>query len=378
MKKATGNGSLFRAITAMLIVVILVLTVSIAVSGWQADSNGENSGEDGNITDNADNQNGDTDVNEGTADNNSNTAEKPLSPTAPEYTYYLSGLECDAALTATLPFAFVMESSAPMYGTTDTELLIEIPTEDGKTRYIVYKSDIDSIGKIGAISKTRDYISAVSKMFGGILIANGEDDIVNYPSLAATLHLDLSKRPEAIYKENGNNVYTDAALLYDYINDESIDRETFRRQSIPFSFASFGDTVKCKTSAKHVLIPYSDTGATELLYDPDIKEYYLMKGGRYKTDMLTGENASFRNALVLFADSITYEMAEGTESVIDVTGSGYGYYMTEGGMKEVKWSTDSSGILVIRTLSGEELVVNRGSTYISYFKASIADKVIFE
>ena len=95
MKKTSGNGNLLRSVTAMLIVVILVLTISIAVSGWQADANGENSGEDGNLTDNADNPNGDTDHSDGTADNNTQIPTVTI-PKDPEYTYYLTGLECDA------------------------------------------------------------------------------------------------------------------------------------------------------------------------------------------------------------------------------------------------------------------------------------------
>ena len=379
MKKATGNGNLLRSITAMLIIVILVLTVSIAVSGWQADTKGENSGEDGNLTDNADNPNGDTENSDGTADNNTLIPEeKPSAPVLPEYTYYLTGLECKAEMTSTLPFAFVMESKAPLYGITDTELMIELPTENGKTRYIVYKSDIAGLGKIGAISKSRDYIGAVAKNFGGILVANGEDDILSYSSTPYTLHLDLSSRPEASYKENGKNLYTDAALVEDYLRDESIDRESFRKQTMPFNFADFGQTVKCSTAASRVLIPYSDSDNTELVYDAQTEKYLLKKDGRFKTDMLTGENASFKNAFILFADSITYELSEGTESVLDVNGGGSGYYVTEGGLKEIKWSVDNNGNLVIKTLTSEILTVNRGTTYISYFKSAVSDKVTFE
>ena len=379
MKKATTNGNLLRSITAMLIIVILVLTVSIAVSGWQADTNGENSGEDGNLTDNADNPNGDTDNSEGTADNNTQIPqEKPEAPKIPKYTYYLSGLECKAENTSMLPYAFVMESTAPLYGISDTELMIELPTENGKTRYIVYKSEIVGLGKIGAISKSRNYIGAVAKKFGGILVANGEDDILDYSSSPYTLHLDLSERSELIYKENGKNVYTDAELINEFLKDESIDRETFRKQTMPFKFAEFGDKVKCSTSATKILIPYSDSDSAELVYDSASGKYLLKKNGKFKTDMLTGENASFKNALILFADSITYELSEGTESVLDVDGGGSGYYVTEGGLREIKWSVDGSGSLVIKTLSSEILTVNRGNTYISYFKSVISDKIIFE
>jgi hypothetical protein len=147
---------------------------------------------------------------------------------------------------------------------------------------------------------------------------------------------------------------------------------------MPFKFADFNESVKCSTSATKVLIPYSDSDNTELIYDSASRKYLIKKNGKLKTDMLTGESASFKNALILFADSITYELSEGTESVLDVDGSGSGYYLTEGGLIEIKWSVDGSGSLVIKTLSSEILTVNRGNTYISYFKSANSDKVTFE
>ena len=378
MKKTDGNGNFFRSILAIVIVVLLVLSVSIAVNGWQSDTEGEYSGEDGNSADNADNPNGDTESNDGTADNKFPTTENPEKPTTPEYTYYLTGVECSPECSSALPFVFAMDPSAPLYSISDSELIIEIPTEQGKTRYLVYKSSVDGLGKIGAVAPTRDYISAIVKYFGGVLAARGNDDIVGYSAPPSTLHLDLTKRPDATFKENGKHYYTDSETTESFLEDEGIDRETLKKHKLPFTFAEYGKSVRGNNSAKRVIIPYSQENVTELTYDETSNKYLLSFAGRQKYDLLVGKEVSFTNCFILFTDSITYELAEGTESVLDVASGGYGYYLSGGTMRELRWYTDNSGNLCFRDLSSDELIVNRGNSYIAYFKSAYSDTVIIE
>ena len=44
-------------------------------------------------------------------------------------------------------------------------------------------------------------------------------------------------------------------------------------------------------------------------------------------------------------------------------------------MTEIRWSVDDDGNLEFKTLSGERLTVNRGNSYIGYYKASNASKI---
>ena len=94
-------------------------------------------------------------------------------------------------------------------------------------------------------------------------------------------------------------------------------------------------------------------------------------------DMLTGDNISFKNVFILFANATTYENSDGTELVIDTVSGGRGYYISNGGLTEFVWSTTKSGELVFKNLMGETLVVNRGNAYIAYYKASLASDISF-
>ncbi len=63
--------------------------------------------------------------------------------------------------------------------------------------------------------------------------------------------------------------------------------------------------------------------------------------------------------------------------VTDTAGGGSGYYFTEGTATPILWRTDATGRLIFTNESGEILTANRGESYIAFYKASQADRVIF-
>jgi len=372
--KNTKLGSVQKLICFALIAVILILTAGIAVSGWQSE-NTENSGDNGDNTENAD-ENIDTQI---PPQNTEPPVQEPVDePQLPEYISYLTGLECTEQINASRPFAFVMTPSAPLYGISDAELVIEIPTENGATRLLVYNDDITDLGKIGALAPARDYISNLSKFFGGILVANGNDDIVDYDSLNASLHIDVSENKKYYYTENAKNIYTSEEKLDEYCDTSGIDKSTVRKPSMPFEFAEYGKTVSGSTKATTLSIPYSDTDASSFIYDESRESYVYSKGGREKIDMLSGKSAAFKNLFILFADTTTYEKSHGVQTVTDTVSSGMGYYLTHGTLVEIRWAHDANGNLIFETLDGNKLVANRGNSYIGYYKSAASDAVHFE
>ena len=47
-------------------------------------------------------------------------------------------------------------------------------------------------------------------------------------------------------------------------------------------------------------------------------------------------------------------------------------------LTEIKWSVDSSNNLIFKNLNGSKLVVNRGNSFIGYYKASASQDVNFQ
>ena len=374
MQKEVSSG-INKALAAVLIGVMLILMIGIVVNGWQTDSNGENSGENGNITENVDNLNGDTDENDGTADNFINS--EIVAPKDPEFVSYLTGLEIDEAYQNRIPFVLVSEPNAPSYGISNSELTIEIPTENGNTRFLNYIINISNLGKIGAFTSSRKYITQLTTFFGGLVIANGNDDIISYPSISSYIAFDLSKHNDVIYKENGKNLYTDGASIIQIAKDEDIDLISYKKPLLPYEFCGFSESVFGKSTAYEIMIPYSPSNSTSLAYNSVSQSYTLYKNERVKVDMLNGESVEYKNVFVLFSDVVTYETSYGTESIVKNETEGTGYYFSNGTLTEIKWSVDSSNNLIFRDLRGNKLTVNRGNSYIGYYKSCDADSVTF-
>ena len=62
---------------------------------------------------------------------------------------------------------------------------------------------------------------------------------------------------------------------------------------------------------------------------------------------------------------------------IDTDGGGKGYCFTAGTACAIEWKLDATGTLTFTTESGQTLTVNRGASYIAFYKASLAASVTF-
>ena len=167
--KSSKDGNLLRLIAIFLVAVTLVLTVGFAADGWQSDLD-SNAPESDNKQD-------------------SEPPKEPEPPVlqVPDYLSYITGLEITKEESERKEVCYVLDSSKNLYGISSSRLTVEIPIENGDTRLIAYiDENVTQLPKIGAITNTRDYISNIASFFGGIMIASGKDDIVQYSAIDVT------------------------------------------------------------------------------------------------------------------------------------------------------------------------------------------------
>jgi hypothetical protein len=392
MKSFKMNG-LNKLVSLILIAVVLICTVGFAAGGWQSDPNDEpDSGEVGDNTDKTDeNKDGNNEQTDGGEENTPPADEnpdnsKPQLPSEdikepiiepPKYYSSVTGLEITEEQLNSTPYGFVLNPQKPLYGISDSDLTVEFPIEDGSTRILSYVTDAASLWKVGSLSATRAFISSTSNFFGGIVVSYGNDDVVKYSAWdTSKLDLDISKFTDCYYIENTLYIYTNGTMVKRAYDKASI-LTSSPYKSAPYSFAENGNEVIGATKATSVIIPYSSTNETEFYYSETSQKYLYFKSGERKVDMLNGKNISFGNIFILFANATTYENADGTELVLDTVAGGSGYYISKGHLTEMRWSVNESGALEFKSLSGDELTVNRGNAYIGYFKASNASKITF-
>ncbi|MBP3605441.1 MAG: DUF3048 C-terminal domain-containing protein [Clostridia bacterium] len=300
----------------------------------------------------------------------------PQAPTPPAYTHYLTGLEITADRQKTKPLCFVTDTASPLYGISGAALTVEIPIENGKSRFLLYQDDIKSLGKIGSVSASRECILALARLFGGISVYNGRDGLFDGES-GESGGFDLSAQSGYSYTESTSFVYTNGDLLLAGLQNAGLSTAT-ATEADRFSFAPhFSDPITLDKKAETVLIPYAQSNETSLYYDAEVGAYLLGKGGVVKCDLLNGKSAAYTNAFVLFAAATTYESESVTQMTPDTLGGGKGYYFTHGTATSIEWSTDAEGKLILKKENGDTLTVNRGASYIAFYKASRASSVVF-
>ena len=430
-------NSFHKFICFVLIVILTVAAVGFAADGWQTDTNQPDSGDVGQTDDEADenkdgnneqNNNPDQDNNDNIEedknnnqndesadssqdqdnetnqpdppqDNGENTEQpdkdensdetnkddekddivNPPVDNIPEEIVYINpitGLQISEEESKNIPLGIVVNPSAPLYGISNADIAIEFPTETGETRLLSYSSAEDVIWKIGALAATRKYISNMSNFFGGIVVYYGNDDKVVYNAWETSqFELDLSAYQDSYYAENTLYIYTSQTLIENAIRrNPDLTYAAQGYQTPPYSFSDSSEVIG-NTIANTVIIPFSSENETEFYYHEKTDKYLMYKSGNRKMDMLNGKNIAFNNLFILFSDAVTYEKAEGTELVMDTTSGGKGYYISKGALTEFRWSTDKSGALCFKSLSGDDLTVNRGNVYIAFYKAACSSSV---
>lgn len=366
--KWSKNGNLPKLVAFFGIAMVLTCTVVYATAGlsWHTDSD---SGNNGKTEDEL--SNGEFDTN-----NDFIQAIKPI----PEYLHYITGLETTAEESFRKPICITSNAASPIFGISSSYLVFEIPIENEQTRFLSYYDQNALAGKIGALSPTRGSISNLVSYFGGILIANGNDGYINTESsLHDNDYIDISQNNGYYYTEKDSDSYTNNYLIDALINNTKTSIIKTQSKDIPFIHNGYYDEkITGSKSAKYAGLFYSHTNTTELIYSDTSDKYTLYKNGSILTDFSNNQKCEYDNVFILYANSVTYETAEYTESIVDTTSGGSGLYLTNGTLTEIRWKVSDDGSLVFFGQSGEKLVANRGSTYISLFKSTDVKNTIIE
>ncbi len=357
MKKFQASSRTLRLIAFLLIATVLICIAGFSAEGWQSMTKPENN------SDKAVNNSGNVDNNKG---------ETPTVPVI-KYYDYLTGEEISEDMLLMKKSAFVMSSAAPMYGISEADLVIELPTESRTdSRLLVYTECLNTIGKIGSIAPTRAYISSLVSSFGGILISNGEDDSADRPKPdMAGNFFDLSEIIGYSYSEYTSYTYSNHDLIKAGLVNNGFATHETASPKVPYLISKDGSYIKVgNISANSFTLTFSKGSQSEFHYSAENKSYVLLRNGTPATDLLYNKELTYKNIFVLFANSVTYENEEGSELVLDTTGAGRGYYMRDGIAEEIYWKTDVSGAMIFTDNNGEPLTVGQGNSYIGFMKSS--------
>ena len=341
------------------------------------------------------------------------TTEKPIETTKPitppetgTYINPLTGLKTSVTDPSNKrPVAIVVDNISNAYknqkGLYQADILYEALVAPGITRYVAIIEDYESVKDICNVRSGRDYHIDIAQGHNAILVCHGGSITNNYNFYQLVISrlgnrfaiVDTMFEPITSWPVNGDkygtiqNYKSRSDLLFDTVVNGSALKIMVTGKSSRFAKSGAGYTgtpngfkfgtssaSSSSISAKTVKVQFTmdnntSTKDVTFTYDSASDKYIRSQLPKEGTN-ISGEELSFTNVVFL---GVEVTQGKGTEedprmALIDVTGSGKGYYCYGGKMVSIRWSKTAKGALRLMTESGAELTLSAGNTYIGYLE----------
>lgn len=275
------------------------------------------------------------------------------------------------------PFA-VMINNAPaarpyQSGLQDAYIIYEFIVEGGLTRYMALFKDKDT-QRIASVRSARHYFLDYALENDAYYIHWGwspqaQKDIsslginnVNGLTYEGTYFL----RDRTLPVSSEHTGYTTMELLNKAVSKLNYRNTTNRELLLNYSIENIDlSTQEGATKADNVTIKYSNSVVDKYTYDSSNGYYLRYVNGKENTDYVSKEQYHFKNIITYQVSNSTISSDTKGRQTINNTGSGEGYYITNGYAIKIKWSKQSRNAQTKYTyLNGEEINVNDGNTFI--------------
>lgn len=272
------------------------------------------------------------------------------------------------------PYAVMINNNKAAWknhaGIQDAYMVYEAITEGGITRLMALYKDA-KVERIGSVRSSRHYFldyvlenDAIYVHFGWSPQAQDDikslkinningiyDDNAFYRDTSLnvayehTAYTTMDKIKNAA-KEKGYRTKTNRDLLLNYSVEE-------------VSLAQREDAIM----ANVITIPYSSGHITSYQYDEKSKTYLRFMNGSMHMDGVTNEQYHVKN--IIIEQTENYSMDDYGRQDMKTTGTGQGYYITNGYAIPITWSKESRNSKTkYLDSNNKEIIVNDGNTFI--------------
>lgn len=302
------------------------------------------------------------------------TAEPTPTPAPANNTNPLTGETTETDYNNQRPVAVTLrngEGSTPQWGVSKADLLVEGVSEGYDTTLTAVFATRNDISKVGPVGKVTDLglqlvlpLSAVPVHIGKTTYASNLLNVLTYQDMdglnvgTSGMAFD-SDRYASGYREE-NCWYTTADLITAGLANYSMDTTGANMPLFHFEERPAPES----QNGVNLYITFSQTAGAELKYDAATGLYLRHNfDGTPTMDADSGQQASFKNVLVLYASSGVKD--DGYTRQYDMNG-GTGLYLTDGAWQEIRWTKgDATAPLSLTDTSGTTLAVNPGKTYLA-------------
>lgn len=360
------------------IIAAALLCSVIAFAGCKQDNSvisGTDEIENNDINDEAQN---DIDNMENKDDNSSDEDITP--PEEIKFRNPLTGMPCEETTVTSRPVAIMinnLKQAIPQHGIADADIIYECIVEGGITRLMALCSDYENLPLTGSVRSSRDYYLDLVQSHDAIYAhCGGSEDAYTAISSRRIDNIDGvrgSYAASSAYWKDSDRVknmgyehasMTNGEKLSKAIKDLKFRTELSENFEHPLTFGT-KDSDFDGESVVTTEITYSYYAKSYFVYDEELKEY---KKGQYNEphiDANTDAPLSFKNVIILGA-SYTNTNDSYNHMNLSFTGTGKGYYISNGKLKNIVWKkTDRQSPYSLYEEDGEtKLLLNPGKSYI--------------
>lgn len=320
--------------------------------------------------------------------------------TVPEFVNPLTGLASEKDISKKRPVSIMVNNinvSLPQEGIGQADILYECLAEGGITRLMLISTEYEKLTKVGSVRSARDYYIDYADGYDCIFIhAGGSTYAYNTFSQRGTNRIDGVNGPAYLYSGTGT-FERDPERLKKFATEhtlvvksgagiaKAIEYYEYRTEkkeeySEPMKFVDFEEKATLKNEADHVKVVMSNYQVVDFVYDEEKGEYLRYQySGQPHIDNTTGEQLSFMNVVLLFTHTAAIPGDDKARIDIGTTGSGSGWFITNGTYQKITWKKDTSGdVLKYYFEDGTEVKFNRGKTMINVVPTSNSSSVVFD
>ena len=267
-------------------------------------------------------------------------------------------------------------------GLNDAYLIYEFPIEGGMSRSMALFKDKDT-AQIGTVRSARQYHPYYALEHDAIFVHWGTNhpaaDVISSTKIT---HIDANSNGGPFFRKNPYKLatehtgYTSLVKLKSFASNKKWRLTTDVKSPLKYSYENIDlSTMEGSKVANTVELNYSGSYKLKYTYNSSTGLYERIYNGKEHKDYITGEKFTTKNIIIGYVSigsTKNYTDTAGTHYLdMTVTGSGKGWYITNGYAREITWNKASkTGQSVYKYTDGTEININDGMTYINFFNKS--------
>lgn len=295
----------------------------------------------------------------------------------------LTGFYVPDAIAQMRPVAVMLNNiydAVPQAGIANADIVYECPVEGGITRLMGIFQDIDDLGKIGSVRSCRLYYAHIALDYDAVYVHIGQSKYaVDFLESGQIDHLNAENYSGVAYRTSDrvspHNAYVSGTGVLHGEDIRGYASGISDDYSGPLEFLPYNEIREEEGTQAVYVEPGFSYNNPYFEYNETTGEYLRYQFGGPQIDELTGAQLSYKNLIIQYVDAY-YQDDEYTWD-LDMTGSGYGKYITGGRMIDITWSRSSVyDTTVFYDEDGNVLKLNPGKTWITVMQQSSSSSLI--